>query len=924
MKLFRHIILALTALILASCAVDEFWDGTDYAEGEEVVMTFKPTFEDFETATKAIGDGTEVNTLLVHVYEGSSDDTPDEYTYEIKEAKVQSKVSIPFFHGKEYKVYFFAYKAGEGTAYKIADNGLKGGVTVTYPTKSLGFDALEALDAFYAVKDVNLSANVETSVSLTRPFAQVNLTADKAQLLAAKATEVKFEVSVATSYDFKNGAVGKPSDLTFSFVDDDDYFQNNDMISEKAVFLGTTYLFVPTGNSITATLTLSDEAGNVLKGPSEVSIPLASNNRTNLVFSGIEPAGPSWDDNEVKVPGADADGWIHITRPEQLAAFLLNSTADGAKVCIDNDIDMSEIPEEVATKLAKASKSIKSLTLNGNNTTISGLNLSAFFNEATNLNVYDLTLSGITVKGTSHVGVLVNTLKGKSSFSKVNILNSSATTTNGAAGGMVGYIVRKSATDRSESMPIGFTDCKVISTSATGKESAGKFVGKFSGYDNGETLTFTGCSTSETSASAENTSPYVEGNEGAWLANTDFTSFNSWLGDEAYYRGVVKFGENRFQPKWDGEKTIEPLLANETYDAGTKAGTNRYVVYSAFDLAGLRKKTASPTALYLMTNVDMFGQGEDGKYNIHSNFTQSKCESADDNKFSPFSTITLLEGKNYGIYNLSMTTVGTTSYQAAFIIDGGNSHIHQNIKFYNCCTVVPHVVLNGEDKSYGSTFIISASGSGYKMDNIHIYDSKVFAIQKVGVLAGRVQSTGGATISNCSVNGCYVENYECKENLERFTDSSGTVSADFYSYGEVGGLIGFVMNTATITGCSVSNTTIHAWGQNDQSAKLSGISLPVYIQGRNVNQFIGDIRCLSSQTITISNCEVSNNTCSQRNDIYNKGNKYPIIGKAYYVGGKFIFKEFGEKKGTLYVQNITDNGNKLFTSKTNVTLQALI
>lgn len=924
MKFFRYILVVITTFLLASCAIDEVWDGENHNQGEEVVMTFNPSFIDYSATTKAIGDGTQVNSLLVHVYETGAS-KPIEYSYDIINKVVDGTISIPFIYGKEYKVYFFAYKASNDTPYIISNTGLKGGITISYPEDNLNFNSLESLDAFYSVRTINIANNVESNVNLTRPFAQVNLAADKAQLLAAKATKVEISVCAAISYDFVNGPSHERSDLTFTFKADD-YFQNNELISEGTVFLGTTYLFVPSGENLHATLTLYDEEGNVLKGPSDVEIPLVSNNRTNLVFTGIEPAGPSWDENEMKVPGAYADGWIHITRPEQLAAFLLNTTADGAKVIIDEDIDMSETPDEVAAEIASVLKSVKSLTLNGNNKTISELNLSAFFNEATNLTVYDLTLSDIKVEGTGHVGVLVNTLKGESSFINVNVLNSSAATTDGAAGGMVGYIVRKSTTDRSESMSISIADCKVISTSATGKETAGKFVGKFSGYDNGETLTFAGCSASDVSTSADNMSAYVNENKGAWLAETDFSTYNSWLGDEVYYRGVVKFGENRFQPKWDGTKTIEPLLANATYDAGTTAGTNKYVVYSAFDLAGLRKKTASPAALYLMTNVDMFGQGEDGKYNIHSNFTQSKCESADDNVFSPFSSITLLEGKNYGIYNLSMTTVGTTSYQAAFIIDGGNSHIHQNIKFYNCCTVVPHFVSNGEDKSYGSTFIISASGSGYKMDNIHIYDSKVFAIQKVGVLAGRVQSNSstGATISNCSVNGCYVENYECKENLERFTDSSGTVSADFYSYGEVGGLIGFVMYTATITGCSVSNTTIHAWGQDDQRAKLSGISLPVYIQGRNVNQFIGDIRCLSSQTITISNCEVSNNTCSQRNDIYNKSNKYPIIGKAYYVGGKFITKEFGEKKGTLYVQNITDNGNKLFTPKTNVTLQGLL
>ena len=73
MKIFRHIILALTALILASCAVDEFWDGSDYTEGEEVVMTFRPKLEDFESVTKAIGEGSQVVQLLVHVYEEGSD-----------------------------------------------------------------------------------------------------------------------------------------------------------------------------------------------------------------------------------------------------------------------------------------------------------------------------------------------------------------------------------------------------------------------------------------------------------------------------------------------------------------------------------------------------------------------------------------------------------------------------------------------------------------------------------------------------------------------------------------------------------------------------------------------------------------------------------------------------------------------------------
>ena len=936
MKTFRHIILVLTALILASCAVDEFWEGMDHTEGEEVVMTFKPRFEDFESVTKAIGDGSQVNHLLVHVYEEGSDQ-PEEKIYTITNCQVQGEVKIPFYYGKKYKVYFWAYKSGNDSPYTLSNSkiGLKGGVSVNYPANELGYDALESLDAFYAVSDVDLSNGRTMDINLTRPFAQVNLVAKKNDLAAAQATKVEFTINVAKTFNLASQKVeGTTGEQTFTFTSTNN-FQTTEEINGN-VYLGTTYLF-PFSEKVTGMVKLC--AGNNELKSKNIEIPLVGNKRTNLVFSGFQILVPEWESSKEDVPEPSDDYWITITEPEQLAALLMAGITEETKetkVRIGSTLNMEKMPQRV--KDAIAGKSFNALTLDGNNLTIKNFAAPAFFATATNLNVSNLTLENVNITAATHVGVLVNELKGNGMFTNVTVKGSSATTTNGAAGGFVGRSVRIDEKERKETLALTFTGCRIEGTDdkkivATGSEAEGKFVGLFTGYDNGEKLVFTNC-TSEKAIVADYDSRYVEGNEGAWLAGNDYSAYNGFLGDETYLRGQVYFvGEDkvtiRFCPKWDGktntiELDIEPLLANDTYDAGTTAGANRYVVYSAFDLAGVRKKTASPAALYLMTNVDMFGQGKDGNYNIHSNFTQSKKESTDDNVFSPFNSITLLEGKNYGIYNLSMTTVGTTSYQAAFIIDGGNSHIHQNIKFYNCCTVVPHVVLNGEDKSYGSTFIISASGSGYKMDNIHIYDSKVFAIQKVGVLAGRVQSTGGATISNCSVNGCYVENYECKENLERFTDSSGTVSADFYSYGEVGGLIGFVMNTATITGCSVSNTTIHAWGQDDQSAKLSGISLPVYIQGRNVNQFIGDIRCLSSQTITISNCEVSNNTCSKRNDIYNKGNKYPIIGKAYYVGGKFIFKEFGEKKGTLYVQNITDNGNKLFTSKTNVTLQALI
>lgn len=914
MKTFKHIVLAFAAILLvASCAIDEMWQGSDIQD-EERVLTFKPRFEDFEAATKAIGDGNKVNKLLVHVYEGDSN-APLKYSYDIDNKKIDGPVSIPFFKTKEYKVYFFAYN--DESSYVVSDIGLKGGVTVTYPDPdaALNFDALESLDAFYSVKKVNLSdKSVDTGVSLTRPFAQVNLTADKAQLLAAKATKVEIAVKAATSYDFVNAPTEEElAEQTFTFGAAD-FFQTNEEISEGIAYLGTTYLFVPSGDALPATVTLYDEDGNPLKEASEVEIPLVSNNRINLVFSGIEPAGPLWDDNEVNVPGAGADRWIHITRPEQLAAFLLNTTADGAQVCIDNDIDMSEIPEEVTTDLAKASKSVKSLILNGNNKTISGLTLSAFFNEATNLTVYDLTLSDIKVTGTSHIGVLVNTLKGESLFSKVNILKSSAATTNGAAGGLVGYIVRKSETERSESMPVTFTNCQVINTSATGTEAAGKFVGKFSGYDNGETLTFTGCSTSEASASADNASPYVEGNEGAWLADIDYSSYNSWLGDEVYYRAVVTFGENRFQPKWDGKKSVEPI-----YEDSSKKVAQ---IWSAFDLAYLQDK--SLTTINFNENVDL----------------SSKV-------FKPIQSLSNIDGKSKILYNLTVDTMqieSSSSAGGAFVrgISGGTV---KNLTFDGANIVVTYDPNGTSGNAYAGTLAATVYGTT-TISGVKCINGSVHAICKMGGLIGRV-SDGSLKCADCHVENYIITNEKAPDHYkETFTEEAdvkttknvfgtdfnvelkATAEASFNSEGEVGGLIGFIAGSADIDNSSVKNTIINAYGQLDDHSGVHAVGTAKYklfiwnrtskldltasytIAGRHVNKFIGDIRPTSNEIVTIDNCSADAER-TDANCFWNthtcKAGSFDLVGCAYYIGGKVqmdgvdLGKTFGESKGSVKI-----------------------
>lgn len=907
MKTFRHIILVLTALILASCAVDEFWDGSDYAEGEEVVMTFRPKFEDFEAVTKAIGDGSQVDQLLVHIYEEGSDQF-EEKTYDITSCQVQQEVKIPFFYGKKYKVYFWAYKSGNDSPYTLLNSniGLKGGVSVDYPANELGYDALESLDAFYAVSDVDLSNGRTMDINLTRPFAQVNLVADKTELKTAQASKVEFTINVAETFNLASQEVeGTTEEQTFTFTSEDN-FQSTEEINGN-VYLGTTYLFVPSSGKVIGKVKLY-AGDNVLKSAENIEIPLVGNKRTNLVFSGFQISVPDWDSNKETVPG-ESNYWITITEPEQLAALLMTGTTENTQVRIGSTLNMEKMPQDVKNKIV--GKSFSSLTLDGNGLTIKNFSAPAFFANAANLTVSNLTLENVNITAATHVGVLVNELKGNGTFTNVTIKGSSATTTNGAAGGFVGRSVRTSEKDRSETLALTFTDCRIEGSSdnnivAKGSAAEGKFVGLFTGYDNGEKLVFTNC-TSENAIVADYDSRYVEGNEGAWLAGNNYSAYNGFLGSETYFRGKVYFGgenesTNRFCAKWDGKTTVEPLLANPTYDgANAIAGTNKFAVYSPFDLAGVRKKTASPAAIYLKADIDLNGQGVDGRYNVPSNFTKSAHSSADDIVFDPFSYVTTLDGyrdasTNNSIYNMSIAQI--EQERAAFILYASGTTVHKNINFRNCQTVTVHKPVSTDAKAYGA-ILVSNVDATYTMENVHAYDCKVFALQKIGTLGARI--SGISTLKNNSVNNCYVENYECNIS-ERFTSGKKTISrwtvevyADFYPNGEVGGMYGFIQGSSTLTNCKVNATTIYAFGQDDKMATVDGsltaqfgIALLGYykVPGRHVSTMIGNIR--ATGTVTLTGCSVDANTkCTNRHDKHN--NTYNFIGQAYIV--KFVDSE---------------------------------
>ena len=872
-------------------------------------MTFKPKFEDFESVTKTIGDGSQVDQLLVHVYEEGSDQF-EEKTYDITSCQVQQEVKIPFYYGKKYKVYFWAYKSGNDSPYTISPNGLKGGVSVEYPDGALDFDALESLDAFYAVSDVDLSNGRTMDINLTRPFAQVNLVADKEELLNAQASKVEFTINVAETFNLTSPTSEGTTGKTFTFTSTDN-FQSTEEINGN-VYLGTTYLFVPSSGKVTGKVKLY-AGDNVLKSAENIEIPLVGNKRTNLVFSGFQVTVPDWDPSKESVP-RPSDGWITITEPEQLAALLMAGTTESKQVRIGEPLNMEKMPAEVKSDIA--GKSFNGLTLDGNGLTIKNYEAPAFFATATNLNVSNLTLENVKISAATHVGVLVNELHGNGTFTNVTVKDSYAVTTNGAAGGVVGYIRRTTEKDRAESLDVLFEDCNIIGSNvyniAVGTQAEGKFVGLFSGYDNGEKLVFTSCSADANATVADYPSRYVEGNESEWLETNDYTIYDGFLGEETYNRGTIIFGANQFVPMWDGVKQVPLMDAITEYD-GWSSGK---VIYSAFDLASLQGLKSTSGNYYLCADVDLGGDGKDGQVGkLDKDRNMLEC-GADDALFNPINHIanlngvkkdkigteqaSLTESDNYSIYNCKVVLDKHDGIGAGFIKQVTGTTNHSNINLIRAYVYNHHDETlpeqkyfeedNGSGNAYAGTFVSSAGGT-YNISNVHVSFGHVMAVCKIGGIIGRV--SGVLNMSNCTVHNHTVENWEANiinwyPMAMPLSDWMVYINQSWYTQGECGGLIGFIKSmSATIDNCSVTDTDINCYGQPDKQVTAGvymsgwtsieaagpnpgGIKGYTIIAGRHVNQFIGDV--------------VSERTESRANS-----SDYTVTIKDYYVSGNKYF-----------------------------------
>ncbi|MCM1406751.1 MAG: hypothetical protein NC210_10040 [[Clostridium] fimetarium] len=333
-------------LVLASCSNEEF---DVKPAGQEGTVTFTASLP-ASVASRLYSDGQTAKNLQYAVYMAGEQAPLIEGTATFTNLK--ATVSTTLATGKSYDILFWAQADDAPYAF----NAQTQEVTVTYEGITANNESLDAF--FFAEKDLAVNGPVNKTVTLTRPFAQLNIgTNDFAAAEAAgvKVTESSIKVSTYSKLNLYDGTVSGEVDAEFALaaIPQDETFP-----VENYEYLSMAYVLVDAEKQL-VDVTLGIDASEA-NAPVFAGVPVQRNYRTNIY--GALLTNPAIFDVEINpdyegdfdfgslvAPGVllnEAAKTYTITAPQGLQWLSSQSNGKnnafaGYTIKLGNDIDMA-------------------------------------------------------------------------------------------------------------------------------------------------------------------------------------------------------------------------------------------------------------------------------------------------------------------------------------------------------------------------------------------------------------------------------------------------------------------------------------------------------------------------------------------------------------------------------------------------------
>lgn len=283
MKLLSYLTSAVTGMLLfSSCSSDEFIEQiTSSDEGNVSFSLQLPA----DLSTRAFGDGYKATTLTFAVYESGVNPvkpiivSQDEYVF----TDLHTTVNFRLANGKTYDIIFWADAPVEAPAVNpYTFDPEKQTISVNYSGVATN---AEDRDAFFAaVRGLKVTGPVNETVTLYRPFAQINLgTTDLDESTVKEAypnLRSSLETTAYQTLHLLTGAVSEPVGVVYNLASAPD-----DEVFPKGVeydYLSMNYLLVDAAKAIVDCKYTFYNAMDPVYTLTVSNVPVQRNYRTNI------------------------------------------------------------------------------------------------------------------------------------------------------------------------------------------------------------------------------------------------------------------------------------------------------------------------------------------------------------------------------------------------------------------------------------------------------------------------------------------------------------------------------------------------------------------------------------------------------------------------------------------------------------------